>query len=726
MAIDVDSLQIEIGASSEDATRQIQKVTSALKEFQKTVNGTYKNPVKNVAESAGSGGKGNNNKKLLDDTKKTVKIKVDSSDVDKANKKVGLLTKTLNGLKRVAFYRAIRSAIKMVGDAMKEGQENAYWYSRTVGGEIGYVANAFDNLSSTSFKMSNQLGAAWATLKAAIVPILIDIVNLATQAANALTQFFAALGGKSVYMKATDYTKKWADATAKGASAAKEWKNQLMGFDEINRLEAPSSGGGGGGGSGVPAYEDMFDVAPVNSKLQNLMNIFKKHLKELKLAAYGAELGIGLFLLLSGSHPLLGIALIAHSIKGISENMNLDWNYVTGHVKETISNLEMIVAGATVGIGLLLAMTGTNVPLGLAMIATGLITGATVAALNWEEIPSKVKNIIGKIDLIVGGGLLAVGAVFAFTGFNIPLGIAMMAGGIAMSVAGAKLNWDTMSNKIGSILQTLTTIVSAASLAIGVVLLFATPAFSPLGLALVVAGVIGTVASLGLNWDWIVSTIKSVFASVLAIISGGLIVLGVLLCLSGAGLGLGLAIIYAGLKGSHVAWSISSNPITEFVRGVANGVIGILNGMIAGIESAINGIIGKINWVLSFINSVSEALGFTVNAQIGYLSLPRVRGFASGGFPTAGQLFLARESGAELVGTMNGRTAVANNDQIVSGIANGVEEANEPLMGAVLSGFAQVIQAIERNGGTGGGYDISALSREVSKFQARNARAVGV
>ena len=79
--------------------------------------------------------------------------------------------------------------------------------------------------------MSNQLGAAWATLKAAITPVLLEIVRLITLAANALTQFFALLGGKTTYLHAIDYTKDWADATAGGAAAAKEWKNQLMGFD---------------------------------------------------------------------------------------------------------------------------------------------------------------------------------------------------------------------------------------------------------------------------------------------------------------------------------------------------------------------------------------------------------------------------------------------------------------------------------------------------------------
>lgn len=49
--------------------------------------------------------------------------------------------------------------------------------------------------------------------------------------------------------------------------------------------------------------------------------------------------------------------------------------------------------------------------------------------------------------------------------------------------------------------------------------------------------------------------------------------------------------------------------------------------------------------------------------------------FADGGFPTTGELFVAREAGPELVGRINGKTAVANNDQIVSGISSGVYNA---------------------------------------------------
>ena len=49
--------------------------------------------------------------------------------------------------------------------------------------------------------------------------------------------------------------------------------------------------------------------------------------------------------------------------------------------------------------------------------------------------------------------------------------------------------------------------------------------------------------------------------------------------------------------------------------------------------------------------------------------------YASGGLPRGSQLFWARESGPELVGTLGGHTAVMNNDQIVASVAAGVAKA---------------------------------------------------
>lgn len=52
-----------------------------------------------------------------------------------------------------------------------------------------------------------------------------------------------------------------------------------------------------------------------------------------------------------------------------------------------------------------------------------------------------------------------------------------------------------------------------------------------------------------------------------------------------------------------------------------------------------------------------------------------IQRYAAGGSPDSGQLFMAREAGPELVGTLGGHTAVMNNDQIVASVSAGVARA---------------------------------------------------
>lgn len=61
-----------------------------------------------------------------------------------------------------------------------------------------------------------------------------------------------------------------------------------------------------------------------------------------------------------------------------------------------------------------------------------------------------------------------------------------------------------------------------------------------------------------------------------------------------------------------------------------------------------------------------------LNAKLNGTSLINITARAEGGYVNSGQVFVAREAGPEMVGTIGGQTAVANNDQIVQGIASGV------------------------------------------------------
>ena len=58
-----------------------------------------------------------------------------------------------------------------------------------------------------------------------------------------------------------------------------------------------------------------------------------------------------------------------------------------------------------------------------------------------------------------------------------------------------------------------------------------------------------------------------------------------------------------------------------------------------------------------------------------------IKKYAVGGLPNMGQMFVAREAGPELVGTLGGHTAVMNNDQIVASVSDGVYRAVKAAMG---------------------------------------------
>lgn len=146
-----------------------------------------------------------------------------------------------SSLMRIAKYRLLRTALKEVSQAFNEGLKNAYHWSKEFSKSVdNSLAKSLDNLATKSQTMKNQMGAAFGALLQAIAPILLQIISLVTQAMQALSALFAAIGGGQ-YLVAKDTAAEWDKATG----AAKKYKNTILGFDEINRLDDPNSGGGG-------------------------------------------------------------------------------------------------------------------------------------------------------------------------------------------------------------------------------------------------------------------------------------------------------------------------------------------------------------------------------------------------------------------------------------------------------------------------------------------------
>lgn len=659
-------------------------------------------------------------------------------------------------------------------------------------------ANQLRILQAQLTQAARAIGNIFIPALNAILPYAIAVVQVIREIANALANLAgfkltevdysgvnsAAVGAGSL-----------ADNLDDAAGAAKKLKQYTAGFDELN-VFAPNTGSGSGAGAGgaggfdfdLPTYDFLGDA--VQTRIGEIKKMIEDTLAEITTIVSGFMLAVGAILVVTGVNIPLGVGLMAAGAVGLAATVGLNWTamsselastlaLITGvvggfllalgaimafsganlplgialmalggaslvsaavinwhnsdrHLTDALTTLTGVLAGASLAVGAMLAFTGVATGLGIALMAIGAVTLVSAAALNWNSIPDALASPLSRVGLLVSGATLALGAILAFSGC-MPLGIALMAIGATSLVSVMALNWNGLSDEIQNVIAIITTVVSVAFLAIGAALVFS-GANIPLGLALLAAGAVtmgtaimpnwndlsdnvqqkismittvvggallavgailalsGVALPLGLglmaagalslgavatlNWDFVVNSIKKVVSVITGILSGALIVLGVLLCLSGAGVGLGLAVLAAGLSLSYAAWTLDDNPITRFVRQMANSIIGLVNGVIDAINDMFH---------IQF-NGLS-VMGITLIPafDIRLVDIPHIPFFEDGGFPNEGQLFIAREAGAEMVGAMGRRTAVANNDQIVEGISAGVSVANDGVIAAIYA-----------------------------------------
>lgn len=163
------------------------------------------------------------------------------------------------------------------------------------------------------------------------------------------------------------------------------------------------------------------------------------------------------------------------------------------------------------------------------------------------------------------------------------------------------------------------------------------------------------------------------------------------------------------------------NGWTSLWSSVSISFAGYWNNVLGNMATGLNSIVYATNTIISAVNALMRTIGYTGGiSAIPTVSIPR---YADGGFVDQGQLFIAREAGAEMVGSIGRRTAIANNDQIVEGITYGVREANDDVVTAIYAVAQQIIAEMRnQDNGGGGGYD---FDRAVRDAQRRNARMYG-
>jgi hypothetical protein len=133
-------------------------------------------------------------------------------------------------------------------------------------------------------------------------------------------------------------------------------------------------------------------------------------------------------------------------------------------------------------------------------------------------------------------------------------------------------------------------------------------------------------------------------------------------------------------EGIVKVFSVAGQIFVDIKNGIVTAFKAVVNGLIGGINKVVSVPFNAIDTALGVIRNI-EILGLTPFSNLKGISVPAIPYLAQGGVVDAGQLFVAREAGAELVGNVGRKTAVMNNDQIVDSVSRGVYQAVVAAMG---------------------------------------------
>lgn len=322
--------------------------------------------------------------------------------------------------------------------------------------------------------------------------------------------------------------------------------------------------GGGGLGIELPSYDFLGDL--VSSKVEDIVRMIKDAINEIMAVLCTALLVIGAILVFSGVNVPLGLALMAVGAIGLVAVIAENWNGMSERLAKVLSICLGILGGFLLVLGAFLTFSGANVPLGIALMAAGAVSLATAATINWKFLDGKLTDVLATLMGIIGGALLALGVILVVSGAFTPLGIALIALGAASMASAVALAWDSMPKQLKDVIADITAIVGGALIALGLILAFSGVA-TPLGIALIAAGAVSLVSAVALKWDSLTGTVKEKIMAIVALVSGALIGIGLILALTGVATPLGIGLIAAGAVGLAATASLNWNFLVEKVKG---------------------------------------------------------------------------------------------------------------------------------------------------------------
>lgn len=405
-----------------------------------------------------------------------------------ADKRLGKIANRLKLLaRRVLVFSVLLSALRKVRDWM------------------GEVVKSNGEASASLARLKGALLTLAQPLVNVIIPAFTAFVNVLTKVVSVLAAVVSSVFGTTAKQSAEAAKNLYDEQKALKAtgSAAKKAAGQLASFDEINKLTSNDSGGGSSSG-----------ISPDFSALEKGIDLTGK-IGEITAFVSASLLALGAILTFSGANIPLGLGLMAAGAVGLAAVAKENWDYISSQLMARMNDIlgDIMAGGGILAvIGLVLLFTG-HVGIGLALFLAGAAAFATAASFQWGGIEQDIKTVIGKITLILGGALLVLGAVLTFTGVNLPLGIALMAAGAAGLVTSAVLNWDKITGTLKPVISKIMTAVGGSLLVLGA--LFAFSGINiPLGIAMLLAGGASLISVGALNWNAILDKFKEIWKGI--------------------------------------------------------------------------------------------------------------------------------------------------------------------------------------------------------------------
>lgn len=474
---------------------------------------------------------------------------------------------------------ALALGIKKKVSAMTQAEKSQLRYYAimtqvtTAQGDMARTLNAPANqlriLKAQVTQCARALGNIFIPMLNAVLPYAIALVKVVRMLADSIASLFGftlpevdysgVSAGATAVGDLANNAGDASDGLSKAGKAAKKLKNALLGIDELNILSKDDSFSGSGSGSGsgaaigggdlgidLPTYDFLGNA--ITSKSDKIVQMIKDAMWEITSVISTFLLAIGTILVVTGANLPLGLGLMAVGAVGLAASVMENWNGMSERLAKVLTLVTGVLGGFLLAIGAFLVFSGVNVPLGAGLIVAGAAALGTAVAINWKSLNGDLSNALSILTAIVSGALLAMGALFAFTGVDIPLGIALMVAGAVGMVTAIGLNWDSMSDPLRRTIGMLEAIVGGALLTFGAILAL-TGANVPLGVAMIAAGAISVASAVALNWNSLTGDVQESVLSIVAIVSGALIGIGAILALTGVATGLGIAMVAAGAVG---------------------------------------------------------------------------------------------------------------------------------------------------------------------------------